>query len=830
MKKLKETKMSAYSGIFDQSDARYELDYAYRVVADHTRMCSVCIADGMYPQIRYFGIQLSGSRKMDNLIHVMYSLIISRNSSNRLRKVLRRTLNICENVFKKENLMQHVILPEVVDILGTVYPELQKNCANIRETFDYESEHYKTTRTRNKKEFHSLNISRDSYLCEEDTIDFAGFPTGFRDVEKLLKSNKSIKSLPIDFMYDRLHVNLGLTDELIEKIASEKSLTVNMDEFAAHKQQKQFEAKMSRQHVNSSILNSIDVMNIPSTDYSFMYNYAFDVSKKEYVVDKIHAKVKMVKSNDNHHHIVLDRTNFYHNAGGQDADIGHMTDSNGTVFHVKAVEMHHGHVFHIGHFEKLGHEMFDENQEVELHVNRAHRTGLSQHHTAMHLLHAAIKHVTGQITFQQSSQVSCSDVKCEVGSIGKRIDNAHVSKIEELVRNVIHANVPIETRIFAAHDLYALDNVTIIPGEVYPDENIRVLMMKYKSKNFESIEPCCGTHAQNTGELDDFCITAFKFNTSTRSYNIRAIAGETVSLAKKNEQNIMAKLALFKEQINNQNAQNDWKSLEATALELLFELEKTQMPFTTKATILSEMEDLKKTIHLSQRANVRESIIKEMTSILKSRIENNDAFVIHVLNTDEGLEDSLISDAEQVCHDLPVILLNVSDNKIIHGRASVPIKYTTNRFNAKHWMEELGKSLNIGCQSNKKKKQLAVCTFSEIPDKRYSISDLRVALEKAKVAAQNAFNKLIAADQNDRSTQENDLLNRINVVKQKLENEDNVPKLVELEAETKQIRNHIKNNLFVYTTKKKCMADLLHLDEKIFEARSTFEKYVISFH
>lgn len=725
--------------------------------------------------------------------------------------------------------MQNVILPEVVNILGTVYPELQKNCANIQETFDYESDHYKSTRTKNRKEFHSLNISRDGHLCEDDTIDYAGFSTGFRDVEKLLKSNTSIKSLPIDFMYERLHVNLGLTEELIEKIANEKSLTVNMDEFATYKQQKQFEAKMSRQHVNNSILNSMNILNIPSTDDSFMYNYTFDASKKEYVVEKIQAKVKMMKSSENRHHIVLDRTNFYHNAGGQDADIGYITDTNGTVFHVEAVEMHHGHVFHIGHFEKSTNKMFDENQEVELHVNRAHRTGLSQHHTAMHLLHAAIKHVTGQITFQQSSHVSCSDVKCEVGSIGKRIDIVRVAKIEELVRDVIHANAPIETRIFAAHDLYALDNVTTIPGEVYPDDNIRVLILKLPAKHFESIEPCCGTHARNTGELDDFCITAFKFNTNTRSYNIRAIAGEPVLLAKKNEQIIMEKFTTFKEQISNENSPTEWKSLEANALELLYEIEKTQMPFTTKATILSEMEELKKTIHLSQRANVRESIITEMTSILKNRIENNDAFVIHVLNTVEGLEDSLISDAEQVCHDLPVILLNVSDNKIVHGRASIPIKYTTNRFNAKHWMEELGKLLNIGCQSNKKKKQLAVCTFSDIPDKQISMSDLKMALEKAKMAARNAFNKLVAADENQRSIQENDLIKRINVVKQKLANEDSVPKLVELEAETKRIRNHIKNNLFVYTTKKKCMADLLHLDEQIFEARSTVEKYVTIF-
>lgn len=722
--------------------------------------------------------------------------------------------------------MHNVIVPEVINTLGHVYPELQKNCDNIQETFKFENEFYKSARARNKKEFHSLKISADGHLCEEDTIDFAGFSTGFREVEKLLNSNRNLKSLPIDFMYEKLHVNLGLSEELIEKIATEKNLMVNLDEFAEHKQQKQYEAKMSRQRVKSSLLDSIDIIDVLKTDYSYMYDYSFDPTKKQYDVGIIQAKVQMIKSSDNLHHIVLDKTNFYHTAGGQDADIGYIIDSNGTVFKVEAVEMHKGYVFHIGHFEKTANNVFQENQEVELHVDQSYRTGLSQHHTAMHLLQAAMKHVTGQITYQQSSHVGSSELKCEVGSIGKRVDNSQLTQIEDLVRDVIRAKIPIETHFLAAHDLYALDNVTTIPGEIYPDENIRILMMKNDCNNFKSIEPCCGTHARNTSELKDFCITGFKFNGSTRSYNINAIAGQMVTVAKENEQNFIKKFETFKSQINHDNSQNEWKSLEANANELLKELEKTQMPHIAKANIWAEMEEIKKNIHLAQRAQLRESVISEMISILSKRIENNDAFVIHVLNTSEALEDSLITDAEQVCHDLPVIILNVSDNRIVHGRASVPTKYTTNKFNAKHWMEELGKSLNIKCQPNKKKKHFALCTFLDIPDKQFSSSELEAALKNAKEAAQNTFTKMVMADQNDRNTQEEDLIMQIDGVKKKLEHEENVPKLVELEAETKQIRNHIKNNLFIYSTKKKCIAEIALIDEKIFEARSNVEKYV----
>lgn len=50
--KFQETKVEPYNGIYDATDSRYNLDYAYRVLADHARMCSVCIADGMYPQTK----------------------------------------------------------------------------------------------------------------------------------------------------------------------------------------------------------------------------------------------------------------------------------------------------------------------------------------------------------------------------------------------------------------------------------------------------------------------------------------------------------------------------------------------------------------------------------------------------------------------------------------------------------------------------------------------------------------------------------------------------------------------------------------------------------
>lgn len=735
---------------------------------------------------------------------------------------MRRTLNICENVFKTEKLLENAIVPEIVNTLGHVYPEIEKNCDNIRETFSFESEYYKSIRTKNRKEFQSLNILPGSNLLEEDTIDYAGFAIGFRDVEKLLNTDSSMQDLPIDFLYDKLYVNLGLSEELIEKIAEEKNMCVDMEDFAHYKQMKKLEAKMSHQKVNNSFLDSITLSNAPKTDYSYMYDYSFDSNNKEYCVKSIKAKIQVIQPIEDLYHIVLDKTNFYHTAGGQDGDIGKLIDSNGNIFKVNGVEIHNGYVIHSGHFEN---GIFQSNQEVELHVDSANRTRLSQHHTAMHLFQAAMKYVTGQIIFQQSSHVSSKELKCDLGSIGKRVDIEQLAQVERLVRSMIQAKIPIETKYLMAHDLYALDNVTTIPGEIYPDENIRVLKMSNNINKFESIEPCCGTHARNTGHLNDFCVTSFKFNGSTRSYDVTAVAGQRVAIAKKNERNFLEKFEPFKIKVSKENSTNEWKLIETEVFELSKELIENQMPYTTKTKALTEIEDIKKNIHLAQRAHLRQSILSEMIDILAKRDLNNESFIIHVLNTQEGLESSLISDAERVCHDLPVIILNVSNNKIIHGRASIPIKYTTNKFNAKHWIQELADSLKIKCQSNKKKKQLAICSFLEIPDKEFSSSELKIALDKAKEIAQKAFDTVVTADQNERNSQEAKLIERIDDMRKSLENENNnLNSLIELETQSKEIRNHMKNNLFLYTTKAKCMTDLTDIDERIYEARGNIEK------
>lgn len=76
---------------------------------------------------------------------------------------------------------------------------------------------------------------------------------------------------------------------------------------------------------------------------------------------------------------------------------------------------------------------------MNLIVDAKHRTRLIQHHSCMHLLHAAMEQVTGQIVFQQSSNKSAARMKCTLGVIGKELDTKKIAAVECLIRDMIRA-------------------------------------------------------------------------------------------------------------------------------------------------------------------------------------------------------------------------------------------------------------------------------------------------------------------------------------------------------------------------------------------------------
>lgn len=746
--------------------------------------------------------------------------------SQRLQKIMRKTINTSERVFKTENLLQKAIIPQIVNTIGHAYPELDKNFVKICETFAHEDHLNRSTREKNRSIFETLDLPAKTAIMEDDVIDFAAFPTALRDIDKQIAANPSMNEISVDYAFNRLYGNFGLSEDLIEKLAQDRNYAFDLDRFVEYKQMKKLEAKAKLRYADNVLLDRLAELQLPQTECQFKYDYQFDDSLELYRVPSIRAQVLFsMTAADNIHHIILNKTNFYHTAGGQCNDIGQIISSDGRItFNVDNVESHKGLVVHSGRFSK-DHQRFTDLQEVSLVVDEKTRTKLTQHHSCMHLLQAATKQITGQIVFQQSSNVSATSLKCTLGTIGKQIDAKKLAAIERFMCDVIRAKIPIQTEYFDAHELYALDGLTTIPGVIYPDRNVRVLKIIDASSKFKSIEPCCGTHATNTSELQGFSFKHVKSD-NRGMYEIEAVCGDLVDDLQLHEKEFLSEFDEFMARAENKDK---WHSIVMEANRLKQFLYMNRIPYLTKEKRLADIVKTEKTIRAMQKAEIHEGLLGQMLAALNDRVARKESFVVHVLDTAQPLEESSIASALRVCHDLPALLLNITDGKIVAGRAIIPIKFADKSFNAHHWMAECIGSLGLKCETAVKKEHFFTSRIINAPSQSVDDAQLNEAKMRAKAAASKMFVEQVVADEAHRNQEEMKILQEIQSLSDDASKENlSIGDAFDLDARTRDMQKLIKNRLLLYTFKEQCSADLIEISHEIHRIRQEMEKYVLN--
>lgn len=90
---------------------------------------------------------------------------------------------------------------------------------------------------------------------------------------------------------------------------------------------------------------------------------------------------------------------------------------------------------------------------------------------------------------------------------------------------IIAASSPVKVELCNASDILQQNNVTMVPGEIYPETGLRLVTINCDNFNLQSRELCCGTHVTNTKELEHFCITNLK-QTNRARYAFTAVAGD----------------------------------------------------------------------------------------------------------------------------------------------------------------------------------------------------------------------------------------------------------------------------------------------------------------
>ncbi|MEC7546845.1 MAG: alanine--tRNA ligase [Pseudomonadota bacterium] len=201
-------------------------------------------------------------------------------------------------------------------------------------------------------------------------------------------------------------------------------------------------------------------------------------------------KVQQLKAGDEAV-LVLDETAFYAESGGQAGDTGFLK-ADGVVFQVKDTTKDGKNHLHQGVLVEGAVALGD---QLTASVDAEKRASTAIHHSATHLLHAALRHVLGEHVAQKGSLVTYDKLRFDFSHL-EAVKPEEIAEIETLVNAHIRANTPVSTRLMNIDDAKAAGAMALF-GEKYDDE-VRVLSM---GMDDFSIELCGGTHAQRTGDI-----------------------------------------------------------------------------------------------------------------------------------------------------------------------------------------------------------------------------------------------------------------------------------------------------------------------------------------
>ncbi|XP_063774948.1 alanine--tRNA ligase, mitochondrial [Pseudophryne corroboree] len=463
-----------YRGMMGREDCNH-VDMAYRVVADHIRTLSVCIADGVYPG-------MSGAELV-------------------LRRILRRAVRFSSELLRAPPGLLSSLVPTVVEILGETYPELVREQSQIMRIINENEEAF------------LISLQRGSHI-----------------IDRTLQEEGSQKPFPVNVAWS-LYRNLGFPLDLITLMLEERGssldkaaveqLAVEEAEMKVRNQQADKAAAVLQLDVHS--LAELQRRGVTGTNDSPKYDYHLAADGR-YVFSLCQATVLMLYRDQslqtevggNHRcGVILDRTCFYAEQGGQSSDLGYFVrqGEQDVLFPVESVHMAGGYVLH----EIIATEPLRVGDQLLLFLDEAQRLACMIKHTATHLLNFALRQVLGESTSQRGSHVTADRLRFDVSVTGP-VSSRQLQEVEKLLQNLIAQDQEIHTAQLPLSDTKRIQGLRTV-DEVYPDP-VRVVSVGVSTETLlnpsstaarqTSVELCCGTHLLRTGAIEDIVIVSEK--------------------------------------------------------------------------------------------------------------------------------------------------------------------------------------------------------------------------------------------------------------------------------------------------------------------------------
>lgn len=397
-----------------------------RVIADHIRSCTFLICDGVLPSNEGRGYVL--------------------------RRIIRRAIRHGHKLGQSEPFF-HKLVGALAEVMGDAYPELRQQQAQAEKVLALEEEQFAKT------------LDKGMAVLEEALSQLQG------------------TEIPGEVAFT-LYDTYGFPFDLTNDIARERGLSIDAEGY---------EQAMAAQRARARAAGTFKTdytatgLELPATEF---LGYRHLTERGEIVaLLKDGNPVERLEEGE-HGAVVLNRTPFYAESGGQVGDSGYLSAGEAR-FEVRDCSKHGGAHLHIG---QVLHGALRVGDVLEAEVNADVRGATALNHSATHLLHAALREVLGTHVTQKGSLVDSERLRFDFSHFDA-VTPEELHAIESLVNEQIRANTLVQTEL-CDMDTAREKGALALFGEKYGDE-VRVLTM---GDGF-SVELCGGTHVERTGDI-----------------------------------------------------------------------------------------------------------------------------------------------------------------------------------------------------------------------------------------------------------------------------------------------------------------------------------------
>ena len=506
-----------------------------------------------------------------------------------IRRILRRAVRYGYTFLGQKSAFMYKLVPVLVNDMGAAYPELAAQQTLITKV-----------------------------LREEEEAFLRTLETGIRLLDKvsddaIAAGKKEITGKEAFTLYDTYGFPLDLT----ELILREKGLDVDVNEFDVEMQKQKERAR------NAAAVETGDWTTLAEGTTEFV---GYDYTEHECHILRYR---QITQKNKTYWQIVLDKTPFYAEMGGQVGDKGVIVSENETI-DIVDTRRENNLIVHIASKAPQ-----DPTADFMACVDVDKRNASAANHTATHLLHAALREVLGTHVEQKGSLVTPDGLRFDFSHYQKVTDE-QLRQVERIVNNHIRENIALcEYRDLPISEAREMGAMALF-GEKYGDK-VRVVRFG------ESVELCGGVHAHSTGEIGMMVITA-ESSVAAGVRRIEAITGEKVeNLLDVTRDTISHLVALFNNAPDVENAIR--KHLEENA-----ELKKQVAEFVKEKTALLKQKLIADATNLNgltlvrMKAPVPAETVKDLAFQIRNEIKEDLLFVAGTLDKGKPMLTVMLSD------------------------------------------------------------------------------------------------------------------------------------------------------------------------------------------